>query len=75
MADRLGPNCAQVTWVLGRLADLGVENWRALAAATHDAEREDELQDAIVRVKRIEPATDRDDLHRRGRGGEFRNCG
>lgn len=55
MTDRLGPNCAQVTWVLGRLGDLSVENWRALADATHDAEREDQLQDTIVRVKRIDP--------------------
>ncbi len=52
MADRCGPNSRQVEWVLGRLRRMSVDEWRALAEQTRDAESEEALQQAIAEVRR-----------------------
>lgn len=51
MADPYGANSEQVVWVLGRLEQLGVADWRALGDLTRDTETEERLQDAIAEVK------------------------
>ena len=52
MTGRYGPNPNQVQWVLARLESMSVEDWRALAGLTGDAESEERLQDAIAALKR-----------------------
>jgi len=52
MTDRYGPNSNQVQWVLGRLEGMSVEDWRALAGLTRDAESDERLHEAVATVKR-----------------------
>lgn len=52
MTGRYGPNSNQVQWVLSRLEGMSIEDWRALAGLTRDAESEERLQDAIATLKR-----------------------
>jgi hypothetical protein len=52
VTDKYGPNSDQVQWVLSRLEDMSVEDWRALAGLTRDTESEEGLQDATAALKR-----------------------
>jgi len=55
VTDMYGPNSNQVQWVLSRLQGMSVEDWRALAELTFEAESEERLQDSVAKVRRLVP--------------------
>jgi hypothetical protein len=52
VTGRYGPNSNQVQWVLSRFEGMSIEDWRALAGLTRDAESDERLHEAIAAVKR-----------------------